>query len=59
MDSCWGFYGDSGIKEAMSEGRSIIDYTIKKRISIHIQQVKTWIKNKVPLYARSPSQLTA
>jgi hypothetical protein len=48
-DSCWGYY-DS--KECLIEGIDIVKYRIKKDIHDHIQKVKTWIKNQVPLDAR-------
>ena len=31
IDSCWGFYGDEGAKEAMQEGLSIIDFKVDKQ----------------------------
>lgn len=49
-DSCWGYYS---IKDALEEARSAIDYIIKHNIKKHCLKVKEWIKNKVPLYART------
>ena len=48
-DSCWGYYS---IEEAMEEAESIIDWIVKKDTKKHFEQVKTWIKNKVPLQVR-------
>ena len=31
IDSCWGYYGDSGIKEAIEQGKGIIDFEIKEK----------------------------
>lgn len=59
IDSCWGFYGDEGIKDALVQAMQSVDGTIKERIHKHIAQVKTWIKNKVPLGNRKPLQLVA
>ena len=28
-DSCWGYFGDEGIKEAIAEAKDIIDYTME------------------------------
>lgn len=53
LDSCWGFNGDCGIKYALAEGRNHIDYEISTRIKKHLQEVKTWITNKVPLHYRT------
>jgi len=54
-DSCWGFYGydhkESGLLEA---ARDTIDWDIKHRQQEHFKQLKTWIKNHVPLQYRKP-----
>jgi hypothetical protein len=31
IDSCWGFYGDEGMKEAYSQAKGTIDYESEKR----------------------------
>lgn len=59
VDSCWGFYDDEGIKDAISEAKNAVDYHIKNEIKKHLQQLKTWIVNKVPVRYRTPMQLTA
>jgi hypothetical protein len=42
-DSCWGFYGDEGFKEAMNQARSAVDYDYEKRTeeiaTIHQEEV--------------------
>jgi len=49
-DSCWGFY--SSIEDVMCEARSEVDGIIKYNIKKHCEQLKKWIKNKVPLSVR-------
>ena len=50
VDSCWGFFGD--YKDCLAEGISMAQYNIKQDIKNHVEQVKTWIRNKVPLNKR-------
>lgn len=48
-DSCWGYYGypeDSGL---LDDAKASIDYHIEQERKNHFEQVKTWIKNHVPL----------
>jgi len=49
-DSCCGFYS---IKEAMDEAKSVVDCIVEKDKKSHFEQLKIWIKNKVPFYART------
>ena len=49
-ESCYGFYS---IKDAMDEAKSIVDYMVKKAKEKHCEQLKTWIKNKVPFEYRT------
>ena len=49
-DSCWGYYS---IKDALEEAKSVVDYMVKEAKEKHCKQLKTWIKNRVPLYART------
>jgi len=49
-DSCWGYYS---VEDAMDEAKSIVDWIVKEAKKSHFEQVKTWIKNRVPLYART------
>lgn len=59
IHSCWGYFGDTGINEAIEDAKGNIDCYIKRRIQRHINQVKVWIKNRVPVIYRTPLQLTA
>lgn len=52
LDSCWGYYGDSGIEQLTDECKYTIDGHIKERIAARAKQVKTFIKNHVPLEIR-------
>lgn len=52
-DCCCGFYDT---EEALAEARSSIDYMVKQTVKAHIEQVKTWIRNRVPLYVRTSLQ---
>jgi hypothetical protein len=53
-DSCWGFFGDynapGGLLEQAKDG---IDWHITKERKKHWQQVKTWIRAKVPFMYRT------
>jgi len=51
-DSCGGYYGDEGMKYAIQEAKSSIDYAIKEENKKKCKQVKAWIKNKVSLNKR-------
>ena len=61
VDSCWGYYGSDGKKEMILEAKSSIDHHIKRQnenaIKQHLSLLKTWIRNRVPLYVRQPLQL--
>lgn len=48
-DSCCGYYS---VEDAMDEAKSSIDYIVEEAKKKHYEQVKTWIKNKVPLLYR-------
>lgn len=50
-DACWGFYGDYE-SCCLEEARSVVDWQIKHDIKKHIEQVKAWIRNRVPLIYR-------
>lgn len=54
LDSCWGYYGDAGMKDAIEEAKSIIDFTIKEQTSQHIKKRKAQIKKHIPLEYRKP-----
>ena len=51
-DSCWGFFGDSGYKEAIEEAKNSIDCQIEKEQKEHEDKLKRYIKNNVPLQYR-------
>lgn len=48
-DSCWGFYS---IEDAMEEAKSTIDYIVKQERKSHFEQLKIWIRNRVPFQYR-------
>lgn len=58
---CWGYFGDHGKKAMIEEAKAEIDAHIKYEridaIKSHIQQLKTWIKNKVPMAYRQAFEL--
>lgn len=58
-DSCYSFYGDSGIAEAITDAKNNIDYYIKAGIKEHLNQLKVYIKNKVPLHIRKPLKIAS
>ena len=57
-DGCGGWYGwdheESGL---LMEARASIDYAILWSVKEHLEQLKKWIKNKVPLPKREPLTL--
>ena len=55
LNSCWGYYGDT--KYVISEAKSEIDYHINYLRKKHLDRLKTWIRNRVPLQNRTPLQL--
>jgi len=56
-ESVWGYYGDEGIEDAISEAKSSIDWEVKNSIKKHTEQLKNWIRNKVPVAYRKPLEL--
>ena len=48
-DSCWGYYS---IEDAIDEAKSIIDYIVKQERKNHFEQLKIWIRNRVPFQYR-------
>ena len=48
-DSCWGFYS---IEDAMEEAKSMIDHIVNNERKNHFEQLKIWIRNKVPFQYR-------
>lgn len=53
-DSCWGFMGDEYCEQ---EARSSIDWHVEDLRKKKIEQVKTWIRNEVPLAVRQAAML--
>jgi len=51
IDSCWGFFGDT--KDCLTEGIYQAQHNIRYDIKKHIEQVKQWIRNHVPLDKRT------
>ena len=41
IDSCWGFFGDDGVKEIIEEQKSVIDSDILKREEQHNSRIET------------------
>lgn len=50
-DSCYGFYG---YDYCLDEAKSIVNHYIARERKQHIEQVKSWLRNKVPLIYREP-----
>jgi hypothetical protein len=54
VSSCWGFFGDYDADYgALSEAKSAADYHAESLRKSHFEQVKTWIRNRVPLGYRT------
>ena len=53
VDSCFGYFGDKGIKDAIEEAKSVIDCELRRRLSSHIAKRKAQIKSHAPFYART------
>ena len=52
VDSCYGYFGDT--KYCLNEGIQSAQYEMKRGIKRHIEQVKVWIRHRVPLIYRTP-----
>ncbi len=48
-ESCWGFYST---EEAIDAAKESIDCTVQKDTKSHFEQMKIWIRSKVPLQYR-------
>ena len=48
-DSCWGYYN---IEDAIEDAKNMIDYIVKQERKNHFEQLKIWIRNKVPFQYR-------
>jgi hypothetical protein len=53
-DSCWGFYGDPEKSALLEYAQNSVDYCIRQKTKQHLEQLKTWIRNRVPLTIRQP-----
>lgn len=56
ISSCWGFYGEEGYNEMITEAKKEIDYEIDKRRKEHYNKLKNYIKKRVPIIYRKPSE---
>ena len=52
IDSCHGFYGEAGEKNAIAEAKSIIDNRVEELQRKKEAKTRAYIKNKVPLLVR-------
>jgi len=57
LDSCFGFYGEDGLKDLEMEAKGLIDAYIRRKYKEHAERVKAWIKHKVPLIYRHSLRL--
>ena len=61
-DACGGYYGKDGLKEAIEEAKGSIDYIIKyhnkEKLKKHLEKLKIYLKNHVPLEKREALLLT-
>ena len=61
IGGCWGFYGKEGREGMIMDAKCEIDHHIReknrKQLKEHFNQMKTWIRNRVPLYVRRPLEL--
>lgn len=64
VDSCCGYYGDEGMKDAIYDAKDMVEYELERRkreeriammdaLKKHIAKRKQEIKHHAPLYARS------
>ena len=49
-DSCSGFYS---VEDAMAEAKGVVDWMVSEAKKKHCEQLKTWIKHKVPFEKRT------
>lgn len=54
-ESCGGYYS---VEDAMAEAKDIVDYMVKQAKKSHFEQLKIWIKNRVP-FGKRQSMLAA
>jgi len=51
--SCWGYYGDPEDSGLLDDARAAVDYAIAQKRREHLKKVRAYIKNRVPLHART------
>ncbi len=59
IDSCWGFYGDEGLEDAIQQAKDAIDNKLEQRHEEEIKEYKTALKEhlakrKAQIRARTP-----
>jgi hypothetical protein len=52
VDSCSGYYGENGIKDAINTAKDSIDCEIKQRTKNRYVAIKQMIRSKIPLHVR-------
>lgn len=52
IGSCWGYYGDEGMKQAIEEAKSEIDSVVDGKNKERLKRLKKYIKSKVPIEYR-------
>lgn len=50
--SCWGYYGDEGMKQAIAEAKHEIDAELARKNKERFERLKKYIKSKVPIEYR-------
>lgn len=50
IDSCWGYYG---LEYCLTEAQIAVDYIVKEELKKRFDKLKVYIKNHVPLVART------
>lgn len=52
LDSCYGFFGDEGIEDAIQQAKDAIDYHVDRENKKKQEKVKAYIEHHVPLEYR-------
>jgi len=53
-DSCWGYYGEEGKEQAITEAKGIIEHIVNEARTEHQEKLKAQIKHGTPLEKREP-----
>lgn len=56
-ESCWGYYGNEGVKDAIETAKDTIDVHLKSLTEKHTNRLKQWIRHRVPLKYRKKLEL--